>query len=91
MRSPFCLLTQIFEINSSHEADLKVKLLPTEKPAAILLETFREADAACNRISEKAGEDETFNPFRIHKLVCHDLKRISLKGGAVDGFLDSVK
>ncbi|MHB1926974.1 MAG: hypothetical protein ACYCRD_06875 [Leptospirillum sp.] len=70
---------------------MEIKLLPTEKQAAILLETFREVNAAGNRISEKAWEDETFNPFRIHKLVYHDLKRISLKGGVVDGSLDSVK
>ena len=53
---------------------LKIKLLPPEEQTAILLETFREANAACNRISETAWKEQTFNQFRIHKLVYHDLK-----------------
>ncbi|EQD25338.1 MAG: Transposase [Leptospirillum sp. Group IV 'UBA BS'] len=45
---------------------LKIKLLPTEEQTAVLLETFREANAACNRISETAWKEQTFNQFRIH-------------------------
>ena len=53
---------------------LKIKLLPTEEQAATLLETFREANVACNRISDVAWERKTFSQFKIHKLVYRDLK-----------------
>lgn len=53
---------------------LKIKLLPDEEQAKSLLQTIREANRACNVISDVAWGLRIFNQFKIHKEVYHALK-----------------
>ena len=53
---------------------LKIKLLPTDVQAEHLLDTIKEANNACNAISDIAWENEVFNQFRIHHLVYYKIK-----------------
>lgn len=46
---------------------LKIKLLPTDEQADLLLNTIKEANAACNAISDIAWERKCFQQFRLHK------------------------
>lgn len=46
---------------------LKIKLLPSEGQAILLLETIKEANAACNAISDIAWDRKVFQQFRLHK------------------------
>lgn len=52
----------------------KVKLKPTDTQADSLRRTLQVANAACNRISDRAWEAQTFGQFQIHKLVYHEIK-----------------
>ncbi len=54
---------------------LQIKLLPTEEQKRSLLTTLKEANIACNRISEKMWEKKVWNQFKVHHLVYHDLKK----------------
>lgn len=56
---------------------LQIKLLPTEEQVQSLLTTMKESNIACNRISEIAWKKKTFNQFKLHHLVYHDLKKSS--------------
>lgn len=56
---------------------LKIKLLPSEEQADLLLKTIEGANAVCNAISEISWERKVFNQFKIHKEVYHDLKSSS--------------
>lgn len=47
----------------------KVKLQPTPEQHQSLLVTLETTNAACNRISEVAWRERTFNQFGLHKLV----------------------
>lgn len=53
---------------------LKIKLLPTDEQAKSLLQTLKEANKACNLISDKAWGLKIFNQFKIHNEVYHVLK-----------------
>lgn len=54
---------------------LKIKLLPSETQKAKLLATLKEANAACNAISEAAWSNRVFNQFKIHGLVYETIRR----------------
>lgn len=45
---------------------LKIKLLPTDEQADLLLETMKEANILCNAISDVAWEKKIFNNFKLH-------------------------
>jgi len=53
---------------------LKIKLLPTDEQANLLLETMKEANAVCNAISDVAWQEKIFNNFRLHHKVYHIYK-----------------
>ena len=53
---------------------LKIKLLPTDEQANLLLETMREANAVCNAISDVAWQEKIFNNFKLHHKVYHSYK-----------------
>jgi putative transposase len=53
---------------------LKIKLLPTEEQAKLLLSTIQEANTCCNAISSVAWGRKIFNQFKIHKEVYHPFK-----------------
>lgn len=53
---------------------LKVKLLPTQEQAGLLLQTMKKANAVCNAISDIAWENKVFNQFKIHNLCYHGFK-----------------
>lgn len=53
---------------------LKIKLLPTDEQASLLLETMKEANTVCNAISNVAWEKKIFNNFMIHHEVYHPYK-----------------
>jgi len=53
---------------------LKIKLLPTDEQANLLLETMKEANTVCNAISDMAWEKRIFNNFKLHHEVYHKYK-----------------
>lgn len=53
---------------------LKIKLLPNEEQADLLLETIKETNAVCNAISEVAWSKRIFNNFKLHHEVYHPYK-----------------
>ena len=53
---------------------LKIKLLPTDEQANLLLETMKEANAVCNAISDVAWEEKIFNNFKLHHRTYHAYK-----------------
>ena len=53
---------------------LKIKLLPTDEQAKLLLDTIREANIVCNAISDVAWERRVFNNFKLHHEVYHPYK-----------------
>ncbi len=53
---------------------LKIKLLPTDEQARLLLETMKEANTVCNAISEVAWEKRIFNNFKLHHETYHSFK-----------------
>lgn len=53
---------------------LKIKLIPEAAHSDLLLSTIREANAACNAISEIAWENRVFNQFRIHNHCYYVIK-----------------
>ena len=53
---------------------LQIKLLPTAEQKQALIATLREANKACNRISDTAWRNKTFNQFRLHHLVYQQVK-----------------
>ncbi|MCC6170031.1 MAG: transposase [Caldilineaceae bacterium] len=52
----------------------KIKLQPTPDQHASLLATLERANAACNRISDIAWQERTFNQYGIHKLVYNAIR-----------------
>jgi len=52
----------------------QVKLLPSQEQYDALKQTLETANAACNRISERAWETHTFGHFGLHKLTYYDLR-----------------
>lgn len=53
---------------------LKIKLLPTDEQANLLLDTIRETNAVCNAISDVAWSKRIFNNFKLHHEVYHNYK-----------------
>ena len=53
---------------------LKIKLLPTDEQANLLLDTMKEANTACNAISDVAWQEKIFNNFKLHHKVYHSYK-----------------
>jgi IS605 OrfB family transposase len=53
---------------------LKIKLLPTIEQEKLLLETMKEANLACNVISDVAWEKRIFNNYKLHYETYHILK-----------------
>lgn len=53
---------------------LKIKLLPTDEQANLLLETMKEANTVCNAISDVAWEERVFNNFKLHHKVYYSHK-----------------
>lgn len=48
---------------------LQIKLLPDDTQTDSLLNTLKEANSACNYISEVVWNDKIFNQYRLHGLV----------------------
>lgn len=53
---------------------LKIKLLPTDEQAELLLDTMKEANTVCNAISDVAWQEKIFNNFKLHHEVYHAYK-----------------
>ena len=53
---------------------LKIKLLPTDEQANLLLETMKEANTVCNAISNVTWQKRIFNNFKLHHEVYHAYK-----------------
>jgi len=53
---------------------LKIKLLPTDEQANLLLDTMKEANAVCNAISDVAWQEKIFNNFKLHHRTYHAYK-----------------
>src|SRR5690606_9840874 len=53
---------------------LKIKLLPTNDQASLLLQTMRVANAACDIISEMAWQEKIFNKVWLHNQVYYPLR-----------------
>jgi IS605 OrfB family transposase len=53
---------------------LKIKLLPSEEQTEILLNTIKEANNACNCISEIAWQSKCFNKFKLQKKCYYQIK-----------------
>lgn len=53
---------------------LKIKLLPTDEQANLLLDTMKEANTVCNAMSDVAWEKKIFNNFKLHHEVYHPYK-----------------
>jgi putative transposase len=59
----------------------RVKLQPTKKQHALLVQTLEAANAACNQVSEVAWREKTFGQFALHKL-CYANVRAQFNLGA---------
>jgi putative transposase len=53
---------------------LKIKLLPSGDQSALLLQTIKEANKACNLISDIAWEKKTFQQFKLHRFSYHTVR-----------------
>jgi putative transposase len=53
---------------------LKIKLLPSVDQAGLLLQTIKEANRACNLISDIAWEKKAFQQFKLHHACYHPIK-----------------
>lgn len=52
----------------------EVKLSPTPEQAAVLRQTLKAANAACNYISDKAWAEQTFGKYSLQKLCYYPTK-----------------
>ena len=62
---------------------LKIKLLPTTHQGALLLDTIRETNAICNKISNIAWEKHIFNNFSLHHASYHHCRQQSVLSSQV--------
>jgi IS605 OrfB family transposase len=53
---------------------LKIKLLPTEEQSNLLIQTIKEANKACNTMSDMAWDNKAFNQFKLHHLCYYEIK-----------------
>jgi putative transposase len=60
--------------NPSVKLTAKVKLLTSDAQADSLKRTLVKANQACDYISQQAWNTQTFNQFRIHKLVYENVR-----------------
>jgi len=56
---------------------LQIKLLPTQEQRSLLLDTIKEANTTCNKISETIWNAKVFNQYEAHRLVYHDIRNNS--------------
>ena len=61
---------------------VQVKLLPLEEQKASLTATLRMANKACDWLSAKAFETETFGQYELHKLAYYEARSAFPKLGA---------
>jgi len=52
----------------------KIKLKPDNEQRQSLLNTIKEANTACNELSEYAFENKVFNQFKLHRAKYHSIK-----------------
>lgn len=74
-------ILEIYNKLSIVKLTLKIKLLPDDAQAELLLNTIREANFACNAISDIAWEQKVFAQFKLHKAV-YDTVRASFNVSA---------
>lgn len=53
---------------------LQIKLLPTDEQSKSLIETFKECNQVCNKISDIAWQNKAFNQFKLHRLSYRNIK-----------------
>lgn len=53
---------------------LKIKLLPNKEQADCLIKTIKEANIACNEISETAFKKKLYNQYKLHKEAYYRIK-----------------
>lgn len=63
-----------FSIIEAVKLIVNLKLKPLEMQFNALLDTMREANKACDWISEKAFENRTFSQFHLHKIVYREAR-----------------
>jgi len=78
-RSPFFFMVNISNIRiilylCVVKLTLKIKLLPTKEQEQFLIDTIKEANAACDAISDIAWKNKVFNQFKIHHLSYYGIK-----------------
>lgn len=56
---------------------LKIKLLPSKEQAKGLLDTIKQANIACNEISEIAFTKKLYNQYKLHHETYHRIKASS--------------
>ena len=56
---------------------LQIKLLPDKVQIDSLTDTLKEANSACNKISQVAWEHKIFNQYKLHRLVYRQTKDTS--------------
>ena len=54
---------------------VQVKLLPSEEQKALLSSTLRLTNSACDWLSAKAFETETFGQYELHKLAYYECRK----------------
>ena len=54
---------------------VNLKLLAKPRHRHALLQTLEQANAACNRISQVAWEQQTFGQFKLHKLTYYPIRQ----------------
>ena len=72
--SNYFLIYEIISYLCAMKLTLKIKLLPTDEQANLLLDTMKEANIVCNAISDVAWEKRIFNNFKLHHEVYHKYK-----------------
>lgn len=56
---------------------LKIKLIPTDEQAGLLMATLREANKVCNSISKTAFDRKVFNQYKLHHEVYYPLRKVT--------------
>ena len=73
IKETFCIFVRIYDCM---KLTLKIKLLPTDEQANLLLNTMKEANHICNAISDVAWGKRIFNNFKLHHEVYHKYRAI---------------
>ncbi len=72
--SPRLIIRSFCSILECMKLIVNIKLKPLESQYAALLETLKEANKACDWISQEAFENKIFKQFKLHKL-CYSTVR----------------